>query len=132
MFTFVDNIFTVTMLLLIIKFWLFSIKLLARGMNSSFLWFMYYLCLFYNCIIGYTTIQLTPGEEEAKKTQNLGLSDIQRCARARIGFFALSLIDLSHGTVLSSQALGSADKTTYNISQSCSVNNNHGCVKCIL
>ena len=61
------------------------------------------------------------GEEEAKKTQNLGLSDTQRRARARIGFFALSLIDLSLGTALSLQDLCPADKTTYNISQSCSV-----------
>ena len=60
------------------------------------------------------------GEEEAKKTQNLGLSDVQRCARAHIGFFALSLMDLSLGTALSLQVLCPADKTRYHIlSQSC-------------
>ena len=68
------------------------------------------------------------GEEEAKK----------------LGFFALSLMDLSLGTALSLQALCPADKTTYHIiSQSCSViplydlslsishYHNHACMKCI-
>ena len=82
------------------------------------------LCLVCNTKLHFTAVSsgklhtADVGEEKAKKTQNLGLSDVQRCARARIGFFALSLIDLSLGIALSLQALCPVDKTTYNISQS--------------
>ena len=56
------------------------------------------------------TVLLLANREEAKKKKNLGLN-----------IFALKLTDLNLDTGLFIQTISAANKTTYNISQSCSV-----------